>query len=75
MGVCTNKESIEIVSVNNKINDNNIKNEDLNNIKNNENELSIENNNDNLDNNEVITDNESGPILKLLKQNVKQENI
>ena len=75
MGVCTNKESIEIVPVNNKINDNNIKNDDLNNIKNNENELSIENNNDNLDNNEVITDNESGPILKLLKQNVKQKNI
>ena len=75
MGVCTTKESIKIVPVNNNINDNNIKNDDLNNIKNNENELSIENNNDNLDNNEVITDNESGPILKLLKQNVKQKNI
>jgi hypothetical protein len=75
MGVCTTKESIEIVPVNNKINDSNINNDDLNNIKNNENELSIENNNDNLDNNEVITDNESGPILKLLKQNVKQKNI
>ena len=75
MGVCTTKESIKIVSVNNNINDNNIKNDDLNDIKNNENELSIENNNDNLDNNEVITDNESGPILKLLKQNVKQKNI
>ena len=75
MGVCTTKESIKIVPVNNNINDNNIKNDDLNDIKNNENELSIENNNDNLDNNEVITDNESGPILKLLKQNVKQKNI
>ncbi len=75
MGVCTTKESIKIVPVNNNINDNNINNDDLNDIKNNENELSIENNNDNLDNNEVITDNESGPILKLLKQNVKQKNI
>lgn len=67
MGVCVNRESIDIIPQNNENN----KEDDCNN-KNNENNLSIQNNYDNLDNKDKITDNESGPILKLLKQNVKQ---
>ena len=70
MGVCVNKKSIDIVRTNNNIIDNNIKNNDDNN---NENEIMIQiNYDDNLNNNEDITNFESGPILKILKQNVKQ---
>ena len=70
MGVCVNKKSIDIVRTNNNIIDNNIKNNDENN---NENEIMIQiNYDDNLNNNEDITNFESGPILKILKQNVKQ---
>ena len=69
MGVCVNKKSIDIVHTNNII-DNNIKKNDENN---NENEIIIQiNYDDNLNNNEDITNFESGPILKILKQNVKQ---
>jgi hypothetical protein len=70
MGVCVNKKSIDIFRTNNNIIDNNIKNNDDNN---NENEIMIQiNYDDNLNNNEDITNFESGPILKILKQNVKQ---
>ena len=70
MGVCVNKKSIDIVRTNNNIIHNNIKNNDDNN---NENEIMIQiNYDDNLNNNEDITNFESGPILKILKQNVKQ---
>ena len=70
MGVCVNKKSIDIVRTNNNIIHNNIKNNDENN---NENEIMIQiNYDDNLNNNEDITNFESGPILKILKQNVKQ---
>jgi hypothetical protein len=70
MGVCVNKKSIDIVHTNNNIIDNNIKNNDENN---NENEIMIQiNYDDNLNNNEDITNFESGPILKILRQNVKQ---
>ena len=72
MGVCVNKKSIDIVRTNNNINNNNIiKNDDLNN--NNENKIMIQiNYDDNLNNKEDITNFESGPILKILRQNVKQ---
>jgi hypothetical protein len=70
MGVCVNKKSIDIVHTNNNFIDNNIKKNDENN---NENEIIIQiNYDDNLNNNEDITNFESGPILKILKQNVKQ---
>jgi len=69
MGICVNRDSVDIVSINNE---NDIKKDDLND-KNNGNDLLIQKNCDNnVDNNDKITDNESGPILKLLKQNVKQ---
>ena len=70
MGVCVNKKSIDIVHTNNNFIDNNIKKNDE---YNNENEIIIQiNYDDNLNNNEDITNFESGPILKILKQNVKQ---